>query len=80
MNIEVIDRKNLTDKESQVLSLLAAGYKTDGIAKRVYASPKTVEIHLSNIYAKLDIQQNELNARVRAVSEAWANNIIRLKA
>jgi DNA-binding NarL/FixJ family response regulator len=80
MNIEVIDRRDFTDKEVRVLSLLATGYKTDVIAKHVHVSPKMVENHLSNIYAKLDIQQNELHARVRAVSEAWANNIIRLKA
>jgi DNA-binding NarL/FixJ family response regulator len=43
----------LTDRERQVLRLLALGLATRDVAKQLSISPKTVETHRVRIYAKL---------------------------
>ena len=43
----------LTDREREVLDLLAAGRSNDAIAKQLYVSNKTVRNAVSSIYAKL---------------------------
>src|SRR4051812_49098472 len=45
----------LTDRERQVLAMLATGHTTSDIAARLVMSPKTVRNHLSNIFAKLHV-------------------------
>jgi pimeloyl-ACP methyl ester carboxylesterase/DNA-binding CsgD family transcriptional regulator len=46
---------DLTARELEVLELVAAGLTNDAIAERLYLSARTVERHLSNIYAKLGV-------------------------
>jgi DNA-binding NarL/FixJ family response regulator len=43
----------LTDREREVLDLLAAGKSNDAIARQLYVSNKTVRNAVSSIYAKL---------------------------
>ena len=45
----------LTDREREVLKLLAEGYSTHEIARMLVISPKTVERHKTNLMAKLDL-------------------------
>jgi DNA-binding CsgD family transcriptional regulator len=45
----------LTDREAQVLRLLASGRSNAQIASELVLSHKTVARHLSNIYTKLDV-------------------------
>ena len=52
----------LTDRESQVLDLLAQMYSTDEIAATLYVSANTVKTHLKGIFGKLCV-----NRRVDAV-------------
>jgi DNA-binding CsgD family transcriptional regulator len=42
----------LTDREIQILSLVAAGEPTAAISKRLGIAENTVKSHLTNIYAK----------------------------
>src|SRR5947209_20365349 len=46
---------NLTEREVEVLCLLAQGYNTPQIAQTLDISRKTVEHHLAHIYAKLGV-------------------------
>jgi DNA-binding CsgD family transcriptional regulator len=46
----------LTPSELRICRLAAAGLSNPGIAQELFISPKTVENHLSNAYAKLDIR------------------------
>lgn len=45
----------LTMREREVLQLLAEGYGTKEVAGQLQLSPKTVEIHRLNLYAKLKV-------------------------
>ncbi len=45
----------LTDREREVLSLIAAGHNNAQIADQLYLSPKTVRNHISNIFSKLQV-------------------------
>ena len=45
----------LTDREREVLGLLAQGLSNKDIAQRLYVSVRTVEGHLANIYGKLQV-------------------------
>jgi DNA-binding NarL/FixJ family response regulator len=44
---------DLSPRELEVLKLVAAGLTNEEIAARLVVSVRTVERHLSNIYAKL---------------------------
>jgi DNA-binding CsgD family transcriptional regulator len=50
------DERPLTGRERQVLALVAAGQRTKAIGTVLRLSPRTVERHLSNLYAKLDLR------------------------
>lgn len=45
----------LSDREREVLTLLAGGNNNTTIAERLYLSPKTVRNHVSNIVSKLQV-------------------------
>ena len=45
----------LSDREREVLDLIAQGRKNPEIARRLYLSPKTVRNHVSNIISKLQV-------------------------
>jgi DNA-binding NarL/FixJ family response regulator len=45
----------LTDRETEVLELVAAGLNNQAIARRLVLSEKTVRNHVSNIFAKLQV-------------------------
>ncbi len=45
----------LSGRELEVLQLIAEGYRPADIAKKLYISPKTVQIHQSNLKKKLNL-------------------------
>lgn len=46
---------DLTDREREVLRLLAQGTRNDDIAQRLFISPQTVQTHVRNLLAKLGV-------------------------
>jgi DNA-binding NarL/FixJ family response regulator len=58
---------DLTERELEVLSLLAAGLHNRELAARMDISTRTVERHCNNIYAKLGVG-SRTEAVVRAIS------------
>ena len=53
----------LTQREAEVLALLAEGLRNAEIAERLFLTPKTVSHHLSAIYAKLGVSSRTEAAR-----------------
>jgi DNA-binding NarL/FixJ family response regulator len=58
----------LTEREREVLALMAEGHSNDGICKKLFLSPKTVETHVRHILLKLGIGETpDYHRRVLAV-------------
>jgi DNA-binding NarL/FixJ family response regulator len=49
----------LSEREREVLELMAEGLTNAGIAKRLYLSERTVEAHVSHLLMKLDLPEGE---------------------
>ena len=59
---------SLTNREQEVLRLMAEGYTNISIAHKLSISERTVESHVNNIFAKLDLTSEAArNPRVMAV-------------
>ena len=70
---ETSDRGLLTDRESEVLDLLAKGLANKQIAAALTISEHTVKFHVSSIYAKLNVTN-----RTEAVREGLRAGLIAL--
>ena len=49
----------LSEREREVLELMAEGLTNAGIAKRLYLSERTVEAHVRHVLMKLDVSEGE---------------------
>lgn len=61
----------LTDRELQILQLVAAGATNGQIARRLWITQQTVKFHVSNIYRKLDVAN-----RTEACHYAHVNGLV----
>jgi DNA-binding NarL/FixJ family response regulator len=60
----------LTERERDVLAMMAEGRSNKGVCGKLFLSPKTVETHVRQIFQKLDIDGSpDDNRRVLAVLE-----------
>jgi DNA-binding NarL/FixJ family response regulator len=66
-----VGAETLTEREVEVLQLLAFGYTNRDIAGRLFISPDTVKTHLEHIYQKLGATD-----RTAAVAEAMRRRLI----
>ena len=63
--------RELTDREREVLALMAEGRSNSGIARQLVLTERTVETHIASILSKLNIQaEPDDHRRVLAV-RAW---------
>ena len=59
---------DLTEREREVLELMAEGLTDRGIAERLWLTPRTVETHVRHILRKLELPVDASNnRRVHAV-------------
>jgi len=64
---------SLTDREREVITLIAQGLKNKQIANRLFISHTTVTHHLSSIYSKLGVSD-----RLELVVYAFANKLAKM--
>jgi two-component system NarL family response regulator len=57
-------REQLTDREAEVLDLLAHGLSTEDIAARMFVSQVTVRTHVRNVLKKLRVPDREAAVRL----------------
>src|ERR687890_783245 len=63
---------DLSERELEVLKLIAEGLHNSEIAGRLYVSEKTVKSHVSNILSKLHLAD-----RTQAAVYAWREGVVR---
>ena len=64
---------DLTERERQILDLLAQGKRNDDIAQELYISPQTVQTHVRNILGKLRV-----HSKLEAVAFAVKHGAIQV--
>ena len=64
--------EQLTDREMEVLLLIAQGKSNQEIADELFIALKTVKTHVSNILSKLEVQD-----RTQAVVYAFQNGLVK---
>jgi DNA-binding NarL/FixJ family response regulator len=66
-------RSDLTEREAEVLELVAKGLSNKDVARVIGRTDETVKIHLKNVFAKLDVAD-----RTEAVTVAISRGLIHL--
>ena len=64
-NEQALQYLGISDREYEVLELLARGHSNKEIADRLFVSPNTVKTHLAHLYGKLEVSR-----RIQAVKKA----------
>jgi DNA-binding NarL/FixJ family response regulator len=67
------DAEHLTDREREVLDLLARGLRNKEIAEKLIISERTVKFHVGIIFQKLSVSN-----RAEAVSKAIQSGLVKL--
>jgi DNA-binding NarL/FixJ family response regulator len=62
---------DLTDREREILGLLAQGKRNDDIARELFISPQTVQTHIRNILGKLRV-----HSKLEAVAFALRHRLV----
>ncbi len=70
-NLQAIEYLGITEREHEVLELLAEGHSNREIGERLFVSPNTVKTHLAHLYDKLEVSR-----RIQAIQKARALRII----
>ncbi len=63
----------LTERETEILTILARGYSNKEVAEMLHISTQTVPVHIRNIYKKL-----QTSSRAETIYEAQVRGLIQL--
>ncbi len=62
--------ENLSERELEVVALVAEGLTNREVAERLYLSPNTIKVHLRNIFTKTGVA-SRIELSMMAVKEGW---------
>jgi DNA-binding CsgD family transcriptional regulator len=68
------ETESLTERELEVLRLVATGASNRQIARELFISVNTVKVHLKNVFAKLEVQ-SRTEATLYAIKEGWIEGV-----
>ncbi|WP_343329303.1 response regulator transcription factor [Polaribacter staleyi] len=71
MSAQHTSQKKLSNKESEVLTLISKGLTTKEIASKLFVSSRTIETHRANILKKLEVKNT-----ASLIKKATENNLI----
>jgi DNA-binding CsgD family transcriptional regulator/N-acetylneuraminic acid mutarotase len=71
------DQNELSDREIEILKLVATGASNKEIAYKLSISPNTVKVHLKNIFAKIGVM-SRTEAAMYAVKRGWVGESVHL--
>ncbi len=71
-NREDVPIQKLSEREQEVLNLIARGLSNHEIAQKLVVTVSTIKTHLNNIYAKLHV-----HTRLQAVTKAYDAGVLR---
>lgn len=71
VNAKALDSLGMSEREHEVLGLLAEGLSNQEIAERLFVSANTVKTHLARVYGKLEVSR-----RTQAVNKARSLRLI----
>ncbi|MEX0965713.1 MAG: response regulator transcription factor [Bacteroidia bacterium] len=71
INEEEMSKLKLTNREYEILQLVAKGHSNSGIADILFLSLSTVKTHISNLYVKMDVKR-----RAQAIEKAKRLRIV----
>ncbi|WP_226659810.1 response regulator [Guptibacillus hwajinpoensis] len=69
--VQTLPHEELTEREMEILLLMAQGKANQTIADECFIALKTVKVHVSNILSKLEVQD-----RTQAVIYAFKHNLV----
>lgn len=68
---KIISELGISKREYEVLEMIAKGHTNQEVADKLFVSHNTIKTHLSNLFAKLDV-----NRRTQAIQRAKELNIL----
>lgn len=71
VNVQELEKLNLTTREYEVLQLMAQGKSNVEIADSLFLSVSTVKTHASNLFVKMEVKR-----RTQAIEKAKRSGII----
>jgi two-component system, NarL family, response regulator LiaR len=71
LNTSLISQLELSNRELEILYLMAQGHSNQEIATKLFVSLSTVKTHIQNLFEKLDVKR-----RTQAIEKAKRLNLI----
>ena len=71
VNAQALSSLGISEREHEVLALLAEGLSNKELAERLFVSTNTIKTHLARVYDKLDVAR-----RTQAVQKARSLRLI----